>query len=129
MAGLCPLQSLPCPHAASWPQVDGRIKVSLRAHIVFDYHQWEDGVREAALGKGAIGTTKRGIGPCLSSKANRYGLLATRWKHHRCIRSFRNHCDLFLFLVLTPYFLAPGLACASATFTTGITSRGRCGPT
>jgi len=55
-------------------QVDGRIKVSSRAHIVFDYHQWEDGVREAALGKGAIGTTKRGIGPSLSSKANRTGL-------------------------------------------------------
>uniref|UniRef100_A0A6U4MSH5 Adenylosuccinate synthetase n=1 Tax=Hemiselmis andersenii TaxID=464988 RepID=A0A6U4MSH5_HEMAN len=55
-------------------QVEGRIKVSDRAHIVFDYHQWEDGVREAALGKGAIGTTKRGIGPSLSSKANRTGL-------------------------------------------------------
>lgn len=54
--------------------VDGRILVSDRAHIVLDYHQWEDGVRESGLGKKAIGTTKRGIGPCLASKAYRSGL-------------------------------------------------------
>ena len=38
------------------------------------YDQWEDGVREAALGKGSIGTTKRGIGPALAAKAHRSGL-------------------------------------------------------
>ncbi|EKX38465.1 hypothetical protein GUITHDRAFT_165218 [Guillardia theta CCMP2712] len=54
--------------------VEGRIFVSSRAHLVLDYHQWEDGVREAMLGKTAIGTTKRGIGPALSSKAHRTGL-------------------------------------------------------
>jgi len=54
--------------------VDGRILVSNRAHLVFDYHQWEDGVRESLLGKTAIGTTKRGIGPALAAKANRTGL-------------------------------------------------------
>mmetsp|Transcript_8305 Transcript_8305/g.17810 ORF Transcript_8305/g.17810 Transcript_8305/m.17810 type:complete len:470 (-) Transcript_8305:333-1742(-) len=55
-------------------KLEGRILVSDRAHLVLDYHQWEDGVREKALGKTAIGTTKRGIGPSLSSKANRTGI-------------------------------------------------------
>ncbi|KAG2543093.1 hypothetical protein PVAP13_9NG726800, partial [Panicum virgatum] len=47
---------------------DGRILVSDRAHLLFDLHQVVDGLREAELEDSFIGTTKRGIGPCYSSK-------------------------------------------------------------
>ncbi|XP_065189181.1 adenylosuccinate synthetase isozyme 1-like [Sycon ciliatum] len=51
-----------------------RLLVSSRAHLVFDFHQSMDGLQEAEKGKGSIGTTKKGIGPCYASKANRTGV-------------------------------------------------------
>eukprot|EP00128_Syssomonas_multiformis_P001601 Colp12_sorted_trinity150504_noHs@23286 len=51
-----------------------RLKVSDRAHIVFDLHQQVDGLQEVEKGKGSIGTTRKGIGPCYASKANRNGI-------------------------------------------------------
>ncbi|KAG2181251.1 hypothetical protein INT43_008834 [Umbelopsis isabellina] len=53
---------------------DGRLFVSDRAHLVFDFHQRIDGLKEAELGRGSIGTTGKGIGPTYSSKASRSGL-------------------------------------------------------
>ncbi|CAN0397191.1 unnamed protein product, partial [Discosporangium mesarthrocarpum] len=53
---------------------DGRLKISDRAHIVFDFHQLIDGVQEGNLGRNKIGTTKKGIGPAYSSKIVRNGL-------------------------------------------------------
>lgn len=53
---------------------DGRLFISDRAHLVFDLHQIIDGLREVELGRGSIGTTKKGIGPTYSSKASRSGL-------------------------------------------------------
>ncbi|CAN6440863.1 unnamed protein product [Victoria cruziana] len=52
----------------------GRILVSDRAHLLFDFHQIVDGLREEELAKSFIGTTRRGIGPCYSSKAIRNGI-------------------------------------------------------
>ncbi|KAF3778439.1 Adenylosuccinate synthetase 2 [Nymphaea thermarum] len=51
-----------------------RILVSDRAHLLFDFHQVVDGLREEELAKSFIGTTRRGIGPCYSSKAIRHGI-------------------------------------------------------
>lgn len=51
--------------------------VSDRAHVVMPYHKAEDELRERVLtgaGRGtgdALGTTKRGIGPCYADKAQR----------------------------------------------------------
>lgn len=53
---------------------DGRIKISDRAHIVFDFHQIVDGQLENKLGRNKIGTTKKGIGPAYASKISRNGL-------------------------------------------------------
>jgi adenylosuccinate synthase len=53
---------------------DGRLFVSDRAHLVFDFHQKIDGLKEVELGRGSIGTTGKGIGPTYSSKASRSGL-------------------------------------------------------
>jgi len=54
--------------------VQGRLLLSDRAHLVFDFHQIVDGLKEVELGGKSIGTTKKGIGPAYSSKASRSGL-------------------------------------------------------
>jgi len=53
---------------------EGRLFISNRAQLVFDYHQLVDGINEVNLGKANIGTTHKGIGPAYSSKASRSGL-------------------------------------------------------
>ncbi|KAG0175576.1 hypothetical protein DFQ28_008844 [Apophysomyces sp. BC1034] len=53
---------------------DKRLFISDRAHLVFDLHQTVDGLKELELGRGSIGTTRKGIGPTYSSKASRSGL-------------------------------------------------------
>jgi len=51
-----------------------RLYISDRAHVVLDLHQKLDGLEEALLGGGKIGTTGKGIGPCYSSKMSRNGI-------------------------------------------------------
>ncbi|KAF9036037.1 Adenylosuccinate synthetase [Hymenopellis radicata] len=51
-----------------------RLFISDRAHLVFDFHQIVDGLKEVELGNSSIGTTKKGIGPAYSGKASRSGL-------------------------------------------------------
>lgn len=54
--------------------VEGRLKISDRAHIVLEYHKELDAAQEEKKGKNAVGTTKRGIGPCYTDKIMRIGL-------------------------------------------------------
>ncbi|KHJ35623.1 putative adenylosuccinate synthetase [Erysiphe necator] len=42
--------------------------------IVLDLHQRLDGIEETELGGGKLGTTRKGIGPCYSTKASRTGI-------------------------------------------------------
>lgn len=56
------------------PQALERVFISTRAHILIDSHQIIDGILEAESSSNSIGTTKRGIGPCYSSKSIRNGL-------------------------------------------------------
>jgi len=51
-----------------------RLKISANAHLVAPYHQQLDRVQERFLGKRAIGTTGRGIGPTYADKVARVGL-------------------------------------------------------
>jgi adenylosuccinate synthase len=51
-----------------------RLMVSGNAHLIMPYHQELDRVTERYLGKNALGTTKRGIGPAYADKAARVGL-------------------------------------------------------
>ncbi|AIG64720.1 adenylosuccinate synthetase [Corynebacterium atypicum] len=51
-----------------------RLKISANAHLVAPYHQVLDRVQERFLGKRAIGTTGRGIGPTYADKVSRVGL-------------------------------------------------------
>ncbi|QEU61114.1 Ade12 [Kluyveromyces lactis] len=57
----------------------GRLFISSRAHLVFDFHQRTDKLRELELSGASkdgknIGTTGKGIGPTYSTKASRSGL-------------------------------------------------------
>ncbi len=52
----------------------GRLLVSGSAHLIMPYHLEIDKVSERYLGKNALGTTKRGIGPAYADKASRIGL-------------------------------------------------------
>ncbi|KAI3844858.1 hypothetical protein MKW92_048538 [Papaver armeniacum] len=71
----------------------GRILVSDRAHLLFDFHQTVDGLRESELAKSFIGTTKRGIGPCYSSKMIRNGVRVCDLRH---MDTFRDKLDVLL---------------------------------
>eukprot|EP01129_Flabellula_baltica_P010222 TRINITY_DN429_c0_g1_i2.p1 TRINITY_DN429_c0_g1~~TRINITY_DN429_c0_g1_i2.p1 ORF type:complete len:485 (-),score=138.48 TRINITY_DN429_c0_g1_i2:1888-3300(-) len=56
---------------------EGRIKLSNRAHLLFDIHQQVDGLQEdarQAVPGSQIGTTRRGIGPAYAAKATRIGI-------------------------------------------------------
>ena len=55
--------------------LENRLFISDRAHLVLPYHQALDGAKENARAENSkIGTTKRGIGPAYSDKAERTGL-------------------------------------------------------
>ncbi|GAB4445663.1 MAG: adenylosuccinate synthase [Anaerolineales bacterium] len=56
--------------------VDGRLWVSPRSHIILPYHKILDGLYEEAKGAGATGTTRRGIGPVFADKVSYNGI---RW--------------------------------------------------
>jgi adenylosuccinate synthase len=49
-----------------------RLVVSDRSHAILPYHVLVDGLREQ--GKNALGTTKRGVGPCYEDKVARRGI-------------------------------------------------------
>ncbi len=51
-----------------------RVVVSGNAHLIMPYHQELDRLTERFLGKNALGTTKRGIGPAYADKSSRVGL-------------------------------------------------------
>jgi adenylosuccinate synthase len=59
--------------AAKGVRIDNLV-VSGNAHLIMPYHQELDRVTERYLGKNALGTTRRGIGPAYADKAARVGL-------------------------------------------------------
>jgi len=63
--------------------VEGRLYVSDRAHLVLPHHKLVDG--ESAASK-AIGTTGRGIGPAYEDKVGRRGVRVTDLRHTERLR-------------------------------------------
>ena len=51
-----------------------RLRLSGNCHLIMPYHLELEKVTERFLGKNALGTTKRGIGPAYGDKAARIGL-------------------------------------------------------
>lgn len=56
--------------------IKNKLKISDRAHLIFEYHKIIDGIQEDSKGGAKVGTTKRGIGPAYADKINRIGLRA-----------------------------------------------------
>ncbi len=54
--------------------VDGRLLVSEKAHLILPYHRELDVLSEARRGERKIGTTSRGIGPAYEDKIGRRGI-------------------------------------------------------
>jgi len=52
----------------------GHLVVSDRAHLIMPYHILLDGLEEERRGKGALGTTQRGVGPAFADKVARIGI-------------------------------------------------------
>ncbi|KAF4455631.1 adenylosuccinate synthetase [Fusarium albosuccineum] len=57
--------------------VHDRILVSDRVNVLLDMHMAVDGLEEKELGDAAIGTTRRGIGPCYQTSRARTGIKLT----------------------------------------------------
>jgi adenylosuccinate synthase len=51
-----------------------RLFISDRAHLIMPYHLLLDGLEEEARGGGALGTTRKGVGPAFTDKAARLGI-------------------------------------------------------
>ena len=56
--------------------LEGRLWISPRSHVIMPYHRILDGLYEEAKGAGATGTTRRGIGPVYADKVSYNGI---RW--------------------------------------------------
>ena len=54
--------------------VDGRLLISEKAHLILPYHRELDVLSEARRGERKIGTTSRGIGPAYEDKIGRRGI-------------------------------------------------------
>ena len=55
-------------------EVEGRLFISQKTHLVMPYHKLLDQATEKHKGKNSIGTTGRGIGPAYRDKAARVGI-------------------------------------------------------
>jgi adenylosuccinate synthase len=53
------------------PVSPANLRVSYKTHLVMPYHKQEDAARESSSEGGAIGTTRRGIGPAYADKMQR----------------------------------------------------------
>lgn len=58
----------------SFDNLQGRLFISDKAHIVLPYHEMLDKAKEKSKDKAAIGTTGKGIGPCYGDKVSRNGV-------------------------------------------------------
>ena len=54
--------------------IDDRLLISEKSHLILPYHIDIDHLVEKSRGKDSIGTTGRGVGPCYSDKASRIGI-------------------------------------------------------
>jgi adenylosuccinate synthase len=55
-------------------EIDGRLFIDPKTHIVLPYHKTLDELKEKKRGKDKLGTTKRGIGPAYLDKIARTGI-------------------------------------------------------
>jgi len=68
-------------------EVDGKLFVSPRSHLIMPYHKILDGLYEEAKGAGATGTTRRGIGPVFADKVSYNGIRWSDFAREEVIRT------------------------------------------
>ncbi|MGE3062938.1 MAG: adenylosuccinate synthase [bacterium] len=71
------------------------LRISSRAHILFDFHKEIDKASEKAKGNLSIGTTKSGIGPCYVDKYDRTGIRAGDLLDKKVLRKKLNNYVYF----------------------------------
>jgi adenylosuccinate synthase len=77
-------------------EVEGRVFISDRAHLVFEYHKLIDNIQEERKGKSKVGTTGRGIGPAYTEKISRTGIrLHELEDFERFSMHMRNNVEMF----------------------------------
>ena len=87
-----------------------KLVVSGNAHLIMPYHQELDRLTERFLGKNALGTTKRGIGPAYADKSSRVGL---RVQDLLDAKIFREKLNVVLHeknLILTKIYNRPAIS-------------------
>lgn len=85
-----------------------RLRISPGASLLLPYHAMIDQAQEKALGKQAIGTTKRGIGPAYEDKIARRGLRVMDLLHPKAMRKkLEILADYHNFLLTHYYHQAP----------------------
>ena len=62
-------------------EVQGKLHVSARSHLVMPWHRLIDQLREKDKGEKKIGTTGRGIGPAYEDKVGRRGIRMGDLRH------------------------------------------------
>jgi adenylosuccinate synthase len=84
--------------------------ISDRAHLIMPYHILLDKLEEERRGKGAIGTTGKGIGPVFSDKIARLGIRACDLLNNKDFRSRLSSILELKNAILTKVYNAPPLS-------------------
>jgi adenylosuccinate synthase len=84
--------------------------ISDRAHLIMPYHTLLDGLEEERRGKGAIGTTRKGIGPVFTDKIARLGIRTCDLLNKKNFRSRLSSILEIKNAILTKIYNAPPLS-------------------
>lgn len=88
----------------------GRLFISDRAHLIMPYHTLLDELEEDRRNRGALGTTRKGIGPAFSDKAARLGIRAGDLLDANTLRNRLIAALDFKNMVLTKVYGVPPLS-------------------
>ncbi|TLD91945.1 adenylosuccinate synthase [Helicobacter magdeburgensis] len=72
---------------SAFENLQGRLFVSDKAHIILPYHEILDKAKEKSKNTSAIGTTGKGIGPCYGDKVSRNGVRLMDLKHPQILKT------------------------------------------
>jgi len=84
--------------------------ISDRAHLIMPYHTLLDGLEEERRSKGALGTTRRGIGPVFADKVARLGIRAGDLLNKDMFLSRLNSTLEYKNAILTKIYQVPPLS-------------------
>ncbi|HEX75069.1 MAG TPA: adenylosuccinate synthase [Dehalococcoidia bacterium] len=84
--------------------------ISDRAHIIMPYHILLDGLEEERRGRGALGTTRKGIGPVFADKIARLGIRTCDLLDKEAFQSRLSSVLEFKNAILTKVYDAPPLS-------------------